>query len=177
MDESHFCSPKVAAQKRVGPTGKELIVVENATSETSLSLTLLLSLENHNSPIFFELREHSNDRWDFFNFIVEAIHNGYIGNGDLLLLDNARIHTAQEIYHLLLDVLESAGAQLVRLPTYSPEFNPTELVFSEVKYYLQRHYISGFPLPPRIVEALHQISYQNLLSYYYRCTTVAQRYI
>lgn len=67
-------------------------------------------------------------------------------------MDNCSIHHDEEIQYLieeecgkvnggvcllLLTVL--AGAKLIYLPPYSPNFNPIEEVFSSIKAWLRRH--------------------------------------
>jgi transposase len=56
------------------------------------------------------------------------------------------------IYHAFADRLETAcrakGVWLRFLPLYSPDFNPIEESFNDLKSYIQRHYrrkIAQFP--------------------------------
>jgi len=55
--------------------------------------------------------------------------------GRVLVLDNARIHKS----HSLREAVELEGHQLLFLPTYSPDFNPIELVWSWLKNWV-RHF-------------------------------------
>lgn len=53
--------------------------------------------------------------------------------GQVVFMDNFTIHHNREVRQLV----EGAGCYLGYLPTYSPDFNPIELVFSKVKAFLR----------------------------------------
>jgi hypothetical protein len=76
---------------------------------------------------------HTNDQWDFLRTIAWFIERGGLVRGDILVLDNARIHKATDSREALTGILQLAGVRLNFLPAYSPELNPCELVFSHVK--------------------------------------------
>ena len=76
---------------------------------------------------------HTNDKWDFVRTITWFIRRGGLIAGDVLVLDNARIHNAAESSEILSGILDLAGVRLIFLPAYSPELNPCELVFGHVK--------------------------------------------
>jgi transposase len=50
-----------------------------------------------------------------------------------LVLDNARIHFTRETSDLLIPLFRSIDITVYNLPAYSPELNPSELVFAYVK--------------------------------------------
>lgn len=53
--------------------------------------------------------------------------------GQVVILDNLSVHKRIEAR----EAIEAAGCQLRFLPTYSPDFNPIELVFSRLKAHLR----------------------------------------
>jgi transposase len=53
---------------------------------------------------------------------------------DVVVLDNLSSHKGVRVT----DLLRAAGAELVYLPPYSPDFNPIEPAFSKVKQSLRR---------------------------------------
>ena len=63
--------------------------------------------------------------------------------GQVVVLDNLAPHRSPEVRRLV----ESAGATLLLLPPYSPDFNPIEMAISKVKTVLRK-------LARRTVEAL-----------------------
>jgi len=52
-----------------------------------------------------------NDADNFLSVIMELIDTGFIGRGDVLVLDNAPIHTSREIRAPLVLMLEAVGAR------------------------------------------------------------------
>lgn len=59
----------------------------------------------------------------------------YPASNSILIMDNCAIHHVSEIK----EMLESAGILVIFLPPYSPDYNPAELLFSYIKYYLKDH--------------------------------------
>lgn len=53
--------------------------------------------------------------------------------GDILVMDNLRVHYSERAQ----DLLEDAGVQILYLPPYSPDLNPIENVWSVLKHYLR----------------------------------------
>ena len=54
--------------------------------------------------------------------------------GQVVFMDNFTIHHNKDVRELI----EGAGCFLAYSPTYSPDFNPTELVFSKIKAFLRK---------------------------------------
>ncbi len=52
---------------------------------------------------------------------------------DVFVIDNACGHVALDELEALGEVLAENGVQLVRLPTYSPNLNHIELIWSTIK--------------------------------------------
>jgi transposase len=65
--------------------------------------------------------------------------------GDVVVMDNLASHKQPKVRQLI----ESAGATVLYLPPYSPDFNPIEMVWSKVKRLLRS---AG----ARTVDALHE---------------------
>ena len=49
--------------------------------------------------------------------------------GDTVILDNLQAHKVTGVR----EVIEAAGARLLYLPPYSPDFNPIEQIFAKLK--------------------------------------------
>jgi transposase len=64
--------------------------------------------------------------------------------GDVVILDNLATHKVRGVR----EVIEAAGAHLLYLPPYSPDFNPIEPMWSKIKQILRSH-------APRTDEQLH----------------------
>jgi len=52
-----------------------------------------------------------------------------LGDGDIVVMDNLSSHKVAGVK----EAIESAGAKVLYLPPYSPDFNPIENVFSKLK--------------------------------------------
>jgi transposase len=70
---------------------------------------------------------------DVFEAFVKQVLLPQLTPGDVVILDNLSSHRRASIQTLI----ESAGAQLLFLPPYSPDLNPIELVFSKIKQLLR----------------------------------------
>ena len=64
-------------------------------------------------------------------------------------MDNAKIHLFRELEQ----TIHQTGARLIFLPPYSPELNPIEVLFGQLKRWIQKHANLVFPLyPERVLE-------------------------
>lgn len=65
------------------------------------------------------------------------VRHGLVPNlkpGQVVVLDNLSAHKSQEVDRLI----ESAGARVMRLPPYSPDYNPIEMAISKIKSVLRK---------------------------------------
>ena len=70
-------------------------------------------------------------------------------------MDNASIHHVTSV----IETIESVGAIVRFLPPYSPDMNPIEEVFSEVKQYLQANgSVFQATTTPEQIEIVHMTS-------------------
>ena len=70
-------------------------------------------------------------------------------------MDNLSSHKSNEVR----EIIEAAGATLLYLPPYSPDFNPIEQAFSKLKAHLRKAAERSIPaLLDRIGAILHTFS-------------------
>jgi len=69
---------------------------------------------------------------DFQAFVQEAVVP-HLSPGDVVILDNAACHRAKKVRQMV----EAAGARLLFLPPYSPDFSPIEFAWRKVKAVLR----------------------------------------
>lgn len=119
-------------------------------------------------PFFVQSREQSNTAFNFIEYLIAAVNAGFITRGDILICDNARVHTAFDIQDLVLRIVQEWGVQLKFLPTYSPEFNPCELVFALVKGHL-RSKIGAATFLQEIVHGFTYLTTDILRNFYRHC--------
>ena len=86
-----------------------------------------------------------------------AVFEGYLREmvvpaleeGEVVVMDNLSAHKGEWVRELL----EGAGAEVLYLPPYSPDFNPIEEAFSKIKNLLRK---AGARVREALVEAIGQ---------------------
>jgi len=86
----------------------------------------------------------ATDTETFLAFLREGLVP-HLRPGQVVVLDNLPAHKSPKVDELI----ESAGARVLRLPPYSPDFNPIEMAISKIKSILRK-------LARRTVDALLQ---------------------
>lgn len=86
-----------------------------------------------------------------FGVYVEQALIPTLREGDVVVMDNLSAHKHPRV----IERIESAGASVLYLPPYSPDFNPIEMIWSKVKRLLRG-------IAARTVDALHEAFGQAL---------------
>lgn len=71
---------------------------------------------------------------DAFIAYVEQVLVPELTPGDIVIMDNLPSHKVKGVRQ----AIEAAGARLLYLPPYSPDFNPIEMAFSKLKAILRK---------------------------------------
>lgn len=66
-------------------------------------------------------RAGTNNATDHLETMTDLLNAGVLKRGDVLIMDNARIHDAEDMLPILDILLRAAGVVLYFLPRYSPE--------------------------------------------------------
>ena len=90
------------------------------------------------------------DRNAFETYLKEVLVPE-LRNGNLVVMDNLSSHKGPNARKMI----EDAGAQLLFLPPYSPDFNPIELAFAKLKARLRK---AAEKTVDRLWNAIGQIS-------------------
>jgi len=69
-----------------------------------------------------------------FEAYVEKVLAPELRPGDIVVMDNLSSHKGPRVR----EIIEDAGAELMFLPPYSPDFNPIENAFSKMKALLRK---------------------------------------
>lgn len=112
----------------------------------------------------------ATDTESFLTFVREELMPMLVP-GQVLVLDNLSAHRSPKIDELL----ESMGVRVIRLPPYSPDFNPIEMAISKIKTCLRSlacRSIGG--LFNAIGEALSLIRPTDALNYIAHCGYATQ---
>jgi transposase len=102
-----------------------------------------------------------------FRYFVEHMLVPNLWPGACVVMDNGSLHLGEAVRALI----EAAGAQLMYLPPYSPDFNPIENCWSKIKAFLQSVGArTQEALDEAITDALENVTIKDIQSWFtYRC--------
>lgn len=118
-----------------------------------------LSLEGIVAPMVLD--RAINGVW--FEAYVEQVLAPALSPGHIVVMDNLGSHKGRRVR----DLIEATGAELRYLPPYSPDFNPIEYAFSQIKAHLRKaaeRTVAG--LWERIGEVIDIVSPQHARNYF-----------
>ena len=143
----------------------------DANSKNRYNVLAAVSLKK-DAPICTRVVEEVGDSVLFSEFVAEAMREGVLRRGDILVLDNCSIHYKSENEHLQEVLLMEHGILMIPLPPYYCELNPTELVFRTLVTRLTsiRCNSSGpIDFLREVRKVLNEISYRCVKSFYQEC--------
>lgn len=86
--------------------------------------------------------------------------------GACVVMDNYSIHKGEEVKALI----HAAGAKLIYLPPYSPDFSPIENCWSKIKSVLRSVGARTYPdLAQAIGDAFEQVSLKDIRNWFVHC--------
>jgi transposase len=106
--------------------------VETSAPASWESVTVIAAMgpDGVRAPVVFEGAVNAAT----FLTYVEQVLVPALRRGDVVIFDNLSSHLSPEVFR----AIERAGASVLPLPPYSPDFNPIEEMFSKVKEFLRR---------------------------------------
>ena len=111
-----------------GPRGKPAILPINTEVSRRLYVASAISTEG---DLFYEVREKAFDGQAIVKFLKQIL--GIVVEKVLIIWDNASIHDCERTREFLSNYEEAKRLQLAKQPTYSPELNADEQVWSRLK--------------------------------------------
>lgn len=109
-----------------------------------------ISLRGPRAPWLFE---GAMDGEMFLAWVVQGLAPT-LQKGDVVIMDNLATHKVQGVS----EAIEAAGARLLYLPPYSPDYNPIENMWSKIKHILRSH----FPRTASELIAAAKIAFQAI---------------
>ena len=119
-------------------TGEVAPIMTTSDFRNTHSITGFCGIDERSVPVWHKIRKETNDAEQFKRDVEEAISTGFLLSGDVVVLDNATIHTGGENYILVEWLWEYFGIFVLFLPTRTPEWNPIELVWNTLVQRLKR---------------------------------------
>jgi transposase len=109
--------------------------------------------------------EGATDR-EVFEAYVEEVLTQSLRSGQIVVMDNLTTHKGERVRELI----EERGCELLYLPPYSPDLNPTEEAFSKIKGILRKaEGRSREALIEAMDRALDAITPQDAQSFFRHC--------
>lgn len=128
----------------------------------NLTLVAALSLDGLDAPM---LLDGAIDTRAFERY-VETFLVPTLRPGQVVVLDNLSVHKQARIRALI----EAAACEVLFLPSYSPDFNPIEMVFSKIKAYIRRVGArTQEALEAAIAAAIELVTAADARAYFHHC--------
>jgi len=140
------------------PRGERAVAAAPASWD-SVTVIAALGLDGVRAPLAFP---GATDTAAFETY-VEQVLVPELRAGDVVVLDNLKPHKAPGVAA----AIERAGARVLPLPPYSPDYTPIEEMYSKVKAFLRRVAArTGGDLYDAIGEALKQVTPQDIVGWF-----------
>jgi transposase len=143
VDETGVTTSMTPAYGRA-PRGQRIVASAPASWE-STTVIAALGLEGVRAPLVVP----GSSNGPTFLAYIERVLAPELRAGDVVLFDNLGSHLSPAVA----EAIERAGARVLRLPPYSPDFNPIEEMFSKFKEALRR---AGARTKEKVYEAVGQ---------------------
>ena len=111
------------------PVGQRLVAKVPHGHWKTTTIISAIGLRGAFAPAAFD---GPTDR-EVFRAYVEQVLVPHLCPGDIVIMDNLQPHKAAGVR----EAIEAAGAMLLYLPPYSPDFNPIENLWSKLKTHLR----------------------------------------
>ena len=103
---------------------------------------------------------------EMFTAYVRTLLVACLKPGDIVIMDNLPAHKVAGVR----EAIEAAGATLIYLPAYSPDFNPIEKAIGQIKAYLKKTAArTKADLDTAIAKAINLVTPQNAENYFASC--------
>jgi len=97
---------------------------------------------------------------DFAEFMEELILKQDPTKNFILVMDNAAIHRTDRIK----DIFTQYMVPTLHLPPYSPDYNPIECVYGEMKRFIQNNHVNDMMIEA-VSDAMNRVSLNNIQQY------------
>jgi len=145
-----------------GPRGRRVVCKTPYGHWKILSTIAALTVDG---MLGFGAFDGATDTETFLAFLSDGLVP-HLKPGQVVVLDNLPAHKSPKIDALI----ESAGARVMRLPPYSPDFNPIEMAISKIKSILRKLARRNLDaLFEAIDQAMNQITAQDAFGFIRHC--------
>jgi transposase len=176
-DEKHIKGADLYGKVRIDPiTGDTPSNKTDGDFRNTYTVVGICGVDHRVQPVEYTINNYTNDSTAFNEFIDNAIVKGFLLPGDVLVLDNAAIHTKGESSNLFEFLWDNFQILVICLPMRAPELNPIELLWNTLNGRLPYHqYLGGGGQPSKDAvaiaasEILDAITHAEVAKYYQHC--------
>lgn len=144
------------------PKGLRAETVEPFNRGQNISTIAAMGLRGVCAPMTIEGAINT----EVFDLYVEQMFVPVLQPGDIVLLDNVKFHYSERAISLI----EAAGAEVLHIPAYSPDFNPIEECISKIKETLRSLKArTKRKLYNALAKAIEKITAQDILEWFKHC--------
>lgn len=166
---SHPITLELRRRRILGPAGVPQTTIEVDQLDLVYNTTIITNLSGPDDPPFWmDMRQETNDQWDFLKMICFLLETRKLKEGDILVMDNAKVHGGVHTIAMLSDICKAAGVVIRFMPNYSPEVNPAEQVHNIAKSYVRNHRTES-RLWVSILVGHTRITTQRMIRMYQHC--------
>lgn len=152
----------MARSRARGPRGQRVICKTPHGHWKILSTIAALTVRG---MLGFGSFDWATDTETFLAFVQDGLLPN-LKPGQVVVMDNLPAHKSRRIDRLI----ASAGARVIRLPPYSPDYNPIEMAISKIKSILRklaRRTVEE--LLPAIADAMQSVTRNDALNFIRHC--------
>jgi hypothetical protein len=176
-DEKHLKGSEMYCRhtRRNVLTGEIPPVMTESDFRNTYSVFGICGIDTRVSPVRYGIVQGTNDAENFAVQIENALLAGFLLPFDVLVLDNAAIHTGKENFVLEDWLWSNFRILVILLPARSPEWNPIELLWNSLAGRLNSFdlilipFLGPHPLVGAAEIILNQVTHDEIDRYYKKC--------
>jgi transposase len=144
------------------PKGRRAETVEPFNRGQNISTIAAMGLRGVCAPLMIEGAINT----EVFDLYIEQMLVPALRVGDMVLLDNVKFHYSERAISLI----KAAGAKVVHIPAYSPDFNPIEECISKIKEILRSLKArTKRKLLNALAKAIEKVTASDILGWFKHC--------
>ena len=152
-------------------TGETPTFMVNGDFRNTYSIVGFCGIDKKTPPVSFLMHDAKNDAASFFDALLQAISEGFFRPNDVLVLDNAAIHSKGDNDGLEDWLWENHRISVVYLPTRAPELNPIELVWRSLTMKIRATRVSSktHAAADAAAQILSEMTHRSIRATYREC--------
>ena len=156
-------------------TNKTPVNIIPSTAKNRFNILCAVNLKGGDvPPCSYVVIEECTNAAIFLEFVRSLIENGVLQRGDIFVLDNCTVHFQGDNEGIEEALWIHHGINLLFLPPYHPELNPTELVFHTLLERLKSekaryNSIDAYDFVDGIIKTMDTIDLLDVINFYTEC--------